>query len=814
MELPKPILISSKASKINLDEDPIFKIPDNLLNKGDDSWYPFVLDPKFEPRITEATINLMMSCDEIFRGRDGKFVGWPLFREEEIYATLLYYMSNFEREERVPLDLKMPIYQGGWIPDPKISDPNQWRNRLVKNYPLIDKILELGQGHLIVAGGAITSAINGNKSGDCDFFFIGYNNEEDAFNLLREVVEYIENYVQNSTKEHGSEEVIYITRSQNVTTIHIPHSYEKPTMKAQTLQFVHRIYPDMGNLETNISLVIGGFDLFSCAIAYYNQQFYATPAGVFSLANRLNIVMTSRFSTSMAKRLEKYRNKGFKILFPGTTRKIMSKKSLAAKHAYHNSKEMPINLPYMKFGFRATSEFDDEADYEVKNTEGQIGILSKKFNLNLLASGKFEQYCVYGNTWNEIFYPKAFANNPVIGETKFKGYTRTINDKLIAKTIESLTQERYFGAQDWANPNVSLALSIFRHRIFEIFGKILHFELETWLDTSKTAKIVMFNVTFFKLETKEFDYLKDLRWRIKTFENFSQKEKDQILQIYQKAMRNLVRRCCDELICLNNASMKIFTKACLPKLTTYVKRGEIEAIANLHEKPCMSSKNPMRQHTASFNPIPSSAVDWYGVENYVPFRVGFPDEIYFLVKQMGIRYGISMQVIVPYFARAWAEGQINLFKKDVMDQFSNNMNHAFIAEIGYFRNLVSDYRDDIVDIMYKGHSNSKIREIQTIPKLPKIMIVASEETKAKLEKQKNRRARKRTQKLVKTRKAIEEQNNDLPLIESPRGFDKVSNVSFSKFKVKSQEDDFYVLSDVEQSRKDDDEEKSEKDEEE
>lgn len=790
MELPTFAGVLKNRPKTILEEekdDPVFEVQDTTLKNGskeDISWYPYVLEPKFSPEITEDFIKMLMSCDEIFRGRDGKFVGWPLFKEEEIYAAFLYYKSDFMYDDKSKLHLSMPVYGRENFRDSR-TPPNRWRNNLTQHYPLVDEILMLGNGHLIVAGGSVTSTIveyYGSATQDCDFFFIGYNNEEDAFNLLREVVEYIENYVQEFNQKHDTEVPIYITRSQNVTTVNIGGCYGVPKMEKQILQFVHRVYPDTGNLETNISLVLGGFDLFSCAVAYYNEQFYATPAGVFALATGLNIVMTSRFSTSMAKRLGKYKERHFGILFPGTSREIMSKKSLAARYAYRNGESMPINLPYMKFGFRSSGEFNDDSDYEVKNADGETGILSRKLNLKVLAAGKLEQYCVYGNTWNEVFYPKTFTNNPVVGETKFKGYSRIISDKLIAKNAKSATAQKYFLAQDWANPAISPRLSAMRNRIFENFNKILQVELEAWLDTSETLEVIIFHISFFEIEQKEFDQLRTLRLKIKNFENESQKEQNETLQIYQRAMRALIRKCCEEIICFDEIANNLFYTGVLPKLTSYVKENEAKAIQSLHENPCMSSKNPMRQHTSSFNPIPARAVDWYGVENYVPFRVGFPDEIYFLVKQLGTRYGINAKVLAPYFARAWAEDKMQGFKRDVMEQFSNNMHYVHALNI-FIQNRYQT-REEVIETIYVGHSNPEIRKFQKIPKLPKVKIVFSEETKAKMEKDRQSRikraARKSVRKVVKkTDKAKEddEEGNDnnkivLPRIQSPRGLDE------------------------------------------
>jgi hypothetical protein len=233
---------------------------------------------------------------------------------------------------------------------------------------------------------------------------------------------------------------------------------------------------------------------------------------------------------------------------------------------------------------------------------------------------------------------------------------------------------------------------------FDILGKIMELELESWFlalilpqkmeDIKDKIDLELFGVEFFEVESSLILKLREHKRKILDFEKtlMSAKEKDEILRNYQKELRVLVKKCTDEILCMTGEDATKLIDACKPKLKEYIEKSEKLAYAALHEKHCMSSKNPMRQHTASFNPIPLSAVDWYGKENYVSFRVGFPDEIYFLVKQLGLRYGIAVNVLVPYFARAWAEGMVETQKQQIMIGFQDKLHRKYADQVITQRN--------------------------------------------------------------------------------------------------------------------------------
>jgi hypothetical protein len=106
LPLPKLKAKLPKGFKPKEKED-AFEVTDDKLNLGDYSWYPVPFEVQPPPIVTSEDVKLIMSCDEIFRGKDGKFVGWPLLKSDDIYAMRIHYF-DFKDEDRSSLSSMNP----------------------------------------------------------------------------------------------------------------------------------------------------------------------------------------------------------------------------------------------------------------------------------------------------------------------------------------------------------------------------------------------------------------------------------------------------------------------------------------------------------------------------------------------------------------------------------------------------------------------------------------------------------------------------------------------------------------------------------
>lgn len=585
--------------------------------------------------IDSEFIQTLISADEIFRGKHGKSAGWPLLNESEIHALMLEYGDREFKTE-------MPIVVGVASRDPHYSRkyhqiPAMYMCRadLMDYFGATDYILSLGRGKLVAAGGAIFQALthgysrSRGKAGDIDLFFIGFDatpeGEQEAGELLEEIIENLAIKYEQSNNLRGR---LNISRNQNVTTV----LYDN-----MNYQFVHRPYPKTGTLLGDISMPIGGFDLFSCAVAYYldpedyeadkfKGKFYATPCGAFALATMTNILMTSRNSTSMVYRLKKYASRGVDILFPGTSREKMSKHSLQAKMAYHRDmKSMPIKLPHITFrnGFNANMvDVGDVSDYESQatvNAHLSIGTVTIA-NIYALLSGKLEQYSAYSKSWSGIYD----SIKPIL--FKYPGKLTRIASNLLKNALREL---------------------VVAH------GRLLA------------------DASFYKFATNFSNIYRQYLQSLPDFDHD-----------YESMVESLAWG-------LPKALME-FNKRHVDGLTQFLEVQEQRAIAILQSKHHMNSTNPLRQHTASHNPVIMNPREWWGPDNYVPFVVGFPANIfvdlYWLFSRGQYSYiGPSgfKSVLLPYFARAWAEGAVETLVSKAMANYSSNLQSHYLMRVAY-----------------------------------------------------------------------------------------------------------------------------------
>ena len=636
-----------------------------------------------KPVLDATFIRDLISADEICRGRDGSFVGWPVLDGDDIYRlhlelrlrsfdTYMPFASSVGRSNKQPLTF-----------DPGLLDPEKASAKLLQRWPLIDEILHEGEGHLLLAGGSVCTAFfeqGASNSKDLDFYFIGFDRHDtaEADRLLEKLINFIQQkFIDGETlsqarQGHFDGKRFRVSRSSTVVTvvatIYSPDqnnaNHEDGNLsRTYEIQFILRLYPKTGHLLTDISLPLGGFDLHSCAVGYYlhletlQGVFYATTAGAFSLATKINIVVTSRFSPSMIFRLKKYKNRDFEILFPGTSKERQSRESIKNMLLWKiKAPFMEIHLPFMTVTEQTTKTYEShESDYAIGSDNGGY----RQSNLIALMTGRSEQYCIIGDRWLDVLdEPKASF----------------LKRKSITKLMEKLSKEH----QRIIDPMYGMySFNDHRRQIRSIFATIIGQDLlksNFIFEQQNIQKLKQSLGAAHVIDiTKEIDDdltasssgsrldLLQLTLELSTAEND-----------LKVKLRPLVEEKLIELCIANDVEFEKYLIAKEAEIFEMMTVAEERCLTQMKKRVKWNVTNPLTQHTASCNPTIVDPRAWYGKnkrgqDNYVPFRVGFPDEIFFILKCVFTGYGqekgpnfyigamsVFKQLIVPYCAHAWA----------------------------------------------------------------------------------------------------------------------------------------------------------------
>lgn len=167
---------------------------------------------------------------------------------------------------------------------------------LQNDYPIVYKILELAEGHISLCGGAVLDILHDKAPNDFDLFFHGLNIEQTE-ELLEKCLKCI--------KDSRNGDSVSYRRSAGVITA------EFYANRQNEIQFIRRIY------QTKDQVLLG-FDLSVCRSGYNPYDgFFTTIDGGFALAMKAFPLDLTQRSTSHGHRLNKYADKGFKILLPG-----------------------------------------------------------------------------------------------------------------------------------------------------------------------------------------------------------------------------------------------------------------------------------------------------------------------------------------------------------------------------------------------------------------------------------------------------------------------------------------------------------------
>jgi hypothetical protein len=197
-----------------------------------------------------------------------------------------------------------------------------------EKYPLLKNF---NYKNICIAGGSVCDFITmGQVYGDFDFFVYGIHSAQEVYTRIEAAIDELVNTYKttNNISSIGKSQVRVI-RTKNCITLFLDD------MK---LQFIFRIYKTM-------SEVIHAFDIGACSCLYNGKNVYLTSLGKFSHEYALNIVDTTKGSTSYENRLEKYFDRGFNIVLPA-----LDVNKLKKEYLQYGLKELCV-LPRMAFSY-------------------------------------------------------------------------------------------------------------------------------------------------------------------------------------------------------------------------------------------------------------------------------------------------------------------------------------------------------------------------------------------------------------------------------------------------------------------------------
>jgi len=144
-------------------------------------------------------------------------------------------------------------------------------------------------------------------SKDCDVYYENKFNDvpvnETIINFTRKILKILRQY-KDKYRPHllnvNIDKNIHVINNCYTTTLYIG---------CYKIQFIMRLYK-------SVSEILHGFDLGSSAVGFDGSQVYLTTLSKYSYENMVNIIDTTRRSTTYEKRLSKYFYFGFDIIVP------------------------------------------------------------------------------------------------------------------------------------------------------------------------------------------------------------------------------------------------------------------------------------------------------------------------------------------------------------------------------------------------------------------------------------------------------------------------------------------------------------------
>lgn len=245
------------------------------------------------------------------------------------------------------------------------------------SFPLLDRIMALGEGHLLVAGGAVVDSLLKGQAPlvcDCDLFFVGVD-ETNVMPLLTKIM----------TAFEGQENCTFY-RSSHCVTVNV---------NGTVYQFIQRLYPFPDQ-------VMGGFDIAAAGVGWTPASgVVATPLAAFCIVYGIVIADISRRSPTWELRLCKYQRKGFTVIFPSIQRQ-------SGWGGYHelNVGMLTMTTWHMSLTTKASLSDEPKSDYgfgkELLDPPARMMKVLLYRNILMACAGKPQNMTLHAATFAEL----------------------------------------------------------------------------------------------------------------------------------------------------------------------------------------------------------------------------------------------------------------------------------------------------------------------------------------------------------------------------------------------------------------------------
>ena len=250
-----------------------------------------------------------------------------IFDSNQRYAGITRDLHQFSNIRCLDWDMSLPtlVYEATQIAKKNIYNYGTESSIIKRIHQRHPYLKNMNMDNILIAGGSISNAIlNNDKITDIDIFIYGLS----AIEATAKVFE-IGQYISDLEEEKFVERCYFRKSTRNLTI----------TFNCQDINHKVQI---MFRLYNTKSEILHGFDFGSAAVGFDGTHIITTSLGLFSYKFRINILDTSRRSTTYEKRLIKYLKRGFEIVLPRFDIQTMEKKLPFSYSEYQN-----LNLPYL-----------------------------------------------------------------------------------------------------------------------------------------------------------------------------------------------------------------------------------------------------------------------------------------------------------------------------------------------------------------------------------------------------------------------------------------------------------------------------------
>ncbi len=472
-----------------------------------------------------------------------------------------------------------------------------------ENFHLIQPLLDMFYGKIAICGGFYTAHRDRSESiRDVDIFFHNCTQEEAESILKQSVIFLVQNYnkdnpiiIRDEQNQRWNtinnvkiqvEHRLYVT---NVVMIYCHHdnihgSGDTPLM-IRKYQFIHRLYPNLGT-------ILGGFDISASMVAWTGRELLTTELGASSLSNGIIYVDISRRSTTFGNRLDKYKRRGFDIVFPGFSKDT-------------------------KFFIQ-----DDDINQRIH----QVKALMKKLNIKFVTHGGF--YRDYDGYYNECGNSKGHLIDASTDEITFLDFKLTKPHYIVHTKSSKIKEPEQYKEEntdygDWTSSdpdmiritNTSLLIN---NKIESVITVLFHDELsdKSYIDLSLIYDEMLEEPFIINLK---IEAIFDDVYNENPFRKYAEFG-DRALALINSFNHNSIIEIPTRLLACEELQQIVNTLNIRLESNLVTAQEKLKGIHWIEQ-------DPGRQWTSSVNPQIVSAVDFYKEQFYRPFWVVIPEEI-------------------------------------------------------------------------------------------------------------------------------------------------------------------------------------------